>query len=66
MMMEQKNVLYEMVSSICLFLLLIFLLCSADPWTRTDRGPKTGPDRTGPDRTGLEHLGPDEFRKTDP
>ena len=21
-------------------------LCSADPWTRTDLGPKTGPDRT--------------------
>ena len=36
-------------------------LCSADPWTRTDLGPETGPDRTG-----LEHLGPDQFQKTDP
>ena len=39
----------------CLF------LCSADPWTGTDLGPETGPDRTG-----LEHLGPDRFQKTDP
>ena len=38
-----------------------FLLCSADPWTWTDLGPETGPDRTG-----REHLGLDRFQKTDP
>ena len=36
---------------------LYIKLCSADPWTRTDLGPKTGPDRTGPDRTWASGTG---------